>query len=146
DKAFEHLQKVFERDPDNITAHEKLKELHVAAGRTPDVVQELIWLAEATREQRPEDAAQYLREALDFEPTNTRARALLVEVTGGAAPPESLRPDIAEAVDVPGQPDSLEGEAAELGDEIEVEEPTHQVEPEAVVSDFDEEVSSAIEI
>jgi tetratricopeptide (TPR) repeat protein len=144
DKAFEHLQKVFDRDPGNVQAHEKLKELHVAAGRTSDAVQELLWLAEATREERAEDAAQYLREALDLEPTNARARALLDDVTGDAAAPEPLRPEIAEAVDeLPSMPETLDGEA---GDEIEVEEPTNQVEADDVVSEFEDEVSSAIEL
>jgi tetratricopeptide (TPR) repeat protein len=146
DKAFEHLQKVFDRDPGNVAAHEKLKELHVAAGRTTDAVQELVWLAEATRE-RSEDAAQYLREALDLEPTNTRARALLVEVTGEGEP-EALRSDIADAVAAPADLDAerLEAEHPEISDEIEVEEPTNQVEADAVISEFEEEVSSAIEL
>src|SRR5206468_11314797 len=80
DKAIEHLQQVFQRDPASVPGHEKLKDLYVQSGRTDEAVQELLWLAETAREARPEDAAQYVREALDLEPANAEVNSLLVEL------------------------------------------------------------------
>src|SRR5262249_2468185 len=94
------------------------------------------------------DAAQYLREALDLEPTNTRARALLVDITGGSAGIDApLRPEIADALgEQMAAPESLDAEVRELSDEIEVEEPTGQVDADRVVNECEEAVSSAIEL
>ncbi|HJZ86331.1 MAG TPA: tetratricopeptide repeat protein, partial [Polyangia bacterium] len=132
DKAIDHLQQVFDRDPGNLPGHEKLKDLYVQTGRAEEAVQELLWLADVSRDARPEDAAQYLREALDLEPTNARARALLVEVTGRDEPVP-----VNEAAQV------VHEELLPEDVGIEVEEPADQ----AGAHEFDQEDSSgAIEL
>jgi tetratricopeptide (TPR) repeat protein len=145
EKAIEHLSRIFERDPGNIAAHEKLKDLYVAGGRYNEAVDELVWLADTTRDTRPEDAAQYLREALDLDPTHGEARQLLVELTGSdTAPPqapETLEGGGLEAEEALAFPEPIEGvEMENVG--IEVEEPVGAV----ISGEFDEDVSSAIEL
>jgi tetratricopeptide (TPR) repeat protein len=75
-KAIDHLRRVFELDPRNLEAREKLKDIYVALNREADACAELYRLAEMTVSSNPSQAAAYLRELLSLDPTDQRARAL----------------------------------------------------------------------
>ncbi len=75
-KAIDHLQRVFELDPGNIEARERLKDIYVSADRTDDAVEELLVLAERVGAQDPERAEMYLSEAAGLDPHDDRPRQL----------------------------------------------------------------------
>jgi tetratricopeptide (TPR) repeat protein len=82
-KAIEHIQRVFELDPRNVEAREKLKALYLTVGKREEAVLELWALAEQSDAQR---RRRYLREILELEPDHARARQALGEEPSGAAP------------------------------------------------------------
>lgn len=86
-KAIDHLQRVFELDPHNVEARERLKDIFVSDGRLRDAVAELVTLAELVAPQDPARAADYLAEANGLAPGDADvaacARRLGVAVDGG---------------------------------------------------------------
>ncbi|MFI5289480.1 MAG: tetratricopeptide repeat protein, partial [Polyangia bacterium] len=75
-KAIEHVQRVFEHDPQHTEAREKLKALYLTVGKREEAVLELWALAEHAE---PGRQRRYLREILELEPTHAQAAALLGE-------------------------------------------------------------------
>jgi pilus assembly protein FimV len=68
DKALEHLKKVFAIAPTNLEAHEKAKDLFIAAGNTEAAGQELVTLVQLTVDADPERARGYLKELMGTAP------------------------------------------------------------------------------
>jgi tetratricopeptide (TPR) repeat protein len=97
-KAIEHVQRVFERHPDHLDAREKLKGLYLTIGKHEEAVVEL-WALAAQAE--PGRQRRYLREILEIDPHNKRAREQLglpmdapvdeiVRHGGASEPPEEI--------------------------------------------------------
>lgn len=85
-KAYEHLQRVFELDPHNVEAHEKLKDLYLAAGQMDHAAQELVTLTHLNLRRGRADAARiHLRALLGLAPGHPMAAQLAAEL-------ESLAP------------------------------------------------------
>jgi pilus assembly protein FimV len=101
DKAIEHLRRVFELDPVNVEARERLKDLLIAQGRRDEAVGELMQLAELSATYHRERAIGYLREILSahagHQPAMELARRLGVPLDGATAAAEPTRPGIATA-------------------------------------------------
>lgn len=68
DKAIEHLRRVFELDPVNVEARERLKEILLLQGRRDEALGELMQLAELTAGYNRARATGYLREILAMDP------------------------------------------------------------------------------
>lgn len=75
-KAIDHLRRVFDLDPENVEARERLKDILVGQGREEDAVRELIGLAELTAPANPQRAGGYVAEVLAIDPSNQPARDL----------------------------------------------------------------------
>lgn len=71
-KALDHIQRVFELDPQNVEARERLKEIYVSLSRHADAAGELVKLADLVAPQDPERATDYLIEAQLLDPGNAR--------------------------------------------------------------------------
>jgi tetratricopeptide (TPR) repeat protein len=68
-KAYEHLNKVFEQDPNNIEAHDKLKGLYLTAGQSDHAAHEMVTLVHlSARIGDSERARAYLQELLAYAP------------------------------------------------------------------------------
>ncbi|MEZ4362861.1 MAG: tetratricopeptide repeat protein [Kofleriaceae bacterium] len=63
-KAIEHLRKVFQYDPHNVEARERLKDILISQGREAEAESELFALAELVAAENPDRAEGYLRELL----------------------------------------------------------------------------------
>ncbi|MBI5481450.1 MAG: tetratricopeptide repeat protein, partial [Deltaproteobacteria bacterium] len=108
DKALEHVRRVFELDPGNLEAREKLKDLHLQLGDFPEAIAELLVLARATQAQRPADAMAYCRQVLELEADNEPAQNLLRRLQSQPAPaaasgvvaPPRAPPPLAPAADL----------------------------------------------
>lgn len=72
-KAVDHLRRVFALDPDNVEAHERLKEILLVQGREREAEAELLKLADLVAQDDPDRAEAYLRELLAINGTNTGA-------------------------------------------------------------------------
>ncbi|HOX45739.1 MAG TPA: tetratricopeptide repeat protein [Myxococcota bacterium] len=84
-KAYEHLQRVFERDPNNVEAHEKLKDLYVAAGQMDHAAQELATLAHLNMRRGRTDAARnHLRALLSIAPNHPIGLQLVAQLDAQA--------------------------------------------------------------
>ncbi len=68
-KAIDHLRRIFDLDPDNIEAHEQLKEILLNQGREREAIEELMRLASLTANRDPDSAEEYLRELLGLDGT-----------------------------------------------------------------------------
>ncbi|MEZ4364953.1 MAG: tetratricopeptide repeat protein [Kofleriaceae bacterium] len=92
-KAIDHLRRVFDLDPDNFEARERLKDVYLAQGREGDALDELMQLAESTAPVDVGRAVGYLREALavdaGYRPAHELARRhrLDLSVSEEEAPP-----------------------------------------------------------
>ena len=75
-KAIDHLRKVFDLDPHNLEARERLKDILVTQGRAAEAVQELLRMAEQMGPIEPERAEVYLREMIRIAPDDGRAAEL----------------------------------------------------------------------
>ncbi len=70
-KAYDHINNVFEIDPNNIEAHDKLKELYLTAGQNDHAAQELVTLVHlCALASRAADARTYLRSLLTLDPAH----------------------------------------------------------------------------
>ncbi len=114
EKASTHLQRIFEYDPVNVEARERLKEIFVLQGRREDAVIELMQLAELVATYTPERAIGYLREVLQLVPHHqpaiemaTRLGVTLdvdargnVTVDGALSAEDSYHDDSVEFIDI----------------------------------------------
>jgi tetratricopeptide (TPR) repeat protein len=104
-KAFEHLNRVFQLDSSNIEAHVKLKDLYLAADEMERAAQELLTLARLfLHHGQAEQARDHIRSLLTIFPGHNEGLAFARELEGEA--PVSAVPD------PPDSPDSEEEEAA----------------------------------
>jgi tetratricopeptide (TPR) repeat protein len=99
DKAIEHLQKVFELDPINVEAREKLKDLYLQLGEFERAVAELLTLSALFADSDAEAAKYYLHQVLDIAPDHPEALDRLQHVGGGYAAQGEAAPQ-AEASDL----------------------------------------------
>jgi pilus assembly protein FimV len=72
-KAVDHLRRVFGLDPENVEAHERLKDIFIGQGREQEAEVELLKLAELVAPGDPDRAEQYLQELLAMNGTHTGA-------------------------------------------------------------------------
>ena len=72
-KAVDHLRRVFGLDPENVEAHERLKDIFLGQGREQEAELELLKLAELVAASDPDRAEQYLQELLGMNGTHTGA-------------------------------------------------------------------------
>ncbi|MDQ3340392.1 MAG: tetratricopeptide repeat protein [Myxococcota bacterium] len=72
-KAVDHLRRVFGLDPENVEAHERLKDIFISQGREQEAEVELLKLAELVAPSDPDRAEQYLQELLAMNGTHTGA-------------------------------------------------------------------------
>ena len=72
-KAVDHLRRVFTLDPENVEAHERLKDIFISQGREQEAEVELLKLAELIAPSDPDRAEQYLQELLAMNGTHTGA-------------------------------------------------------------------------
>ncbi len=82
DKAVEHLEQVFEQDPYNAGVRLKLRDLYVQMGQFPRAARELVVLAQHLVNTDRRLAADLLNEAMELDPENAQAHALLAAVEG----------------------------------------------------------------
>jgi len=84
-KAFDHLSKIFQLDPNNIEAHEKLKDIYISADQTDHAAQELLTLAHLNNQLgRLEEARSHIRALLTIFPDHGEGLALANEIDGQA--------------------------------------------------------------
>ncbi|MBN2494819.1 MAG: tetratricopeptide repeat protein [Deltaproteobacteria bacterium] len=80
-KAFEHLNRVFEMDPGNIEAHTKLKDLYLAANQVDHAAQELHTLAHLYLRMGKEGAArESVQSLLSLMPGHPEGTALAAQL------------------------------------------------------------------
>jgi pilus assembly protein FimV len=72
-KAVDHLRRVFGLDPENVEAHERLKDIFISQGREQEAEVELLKLAELVAPSDPDRAETYLQELLAMNGTHTGA-------------------------------------------------------------------------
>jgi len=72
-KAVDHLRRVFSLDPENVEAHERLKDIFMGQGREQEAEGELLKLAELVAPGDPDRAEAYLHELLAMNGTHTGA-------------------------------------------------------------------------
>ncbi len=110
-KAIDHLKRVFDLDPGNVEARERLKEIYVSQGREADAIEELLHLAEMAAPTDADRAEQYLREILAMDGTCAAAHELArrhrLDLAGG--PDVEIIEDYSDAIEL--DPDSLESGA-----------------------------------
>ena len=82
DKSVDHLSQVFDHDPGNVEVRLKLRDLFVQMGQFPRAAKELVSLANHLVNQDRPMAANLLNEALELDPENVQAHALLAAVEG----------------------------------------------------------------
>jgi tetratricopeptide (TPR) repeat protein len=75
-KAVDHLGKVFQLDPQNREAHERLKDILLQQGRVDEAVASLCRMAEQCAAADPDRAEGYLREVVRVDPNSGRALEL----------------------------------------------------------------------
>ena len=85
DHAMERLQRAFEIDPHNVEGLLKLKTLSLDQQKEAEAVDALLRLAEATRESDPQQAMEYLGEALQLHPNHPDATQRMRALSSGMA-------------------------------------------------------------
>jgi tetratricopeptide (TPR) repeat protein len=80
DKTIAQLDRILDMDPQCEEARVKLKNLHLKNDNQPEAMMQLFMLAELKKEDGPEQAVAYLREALELDPNNEGALAALHEL------------------------------------------------------------------
>ncbi len=102
--AVSALLGVLDLDPDHVSAHERLKDIYLAADRRVDAVKELLWLSNAFESQSLDRALHFAEAAFELAPkseaTRRRLRVLGAPIPGegsaAAKPPERPRYDTAD--------------------------------------------------
>jgi tetratricopeptide (TPR) repeat protein len=88
--AVSALQGVLELDANHVNAHERLKDIYLAADRRVDAVKELLWLSNAFESQSLDRALHFAEAAFELAPkseaTRRRLRALGAPIPGEQAP------------------------------------------------------------
>jgi tetratricopeptide (TPR) repeat protein len=92
DRAIDHLRRVFELQPHDLAAREKLSDVLAQLGRRPEAAAELMHMARYLADSDRAAAVKLARRALELDPSAEQARAL---VEGGA--PASASPSSAAA-------------------------------------------------
>ena len=82
-KVIDQLQQVLEIDPGHVEARERLKDAYLDQGRISDAIQELHALADLLEADKSQVALLYVRQILELDPDDDRARA---KMEGTAAP------------------------------------------------------------
>jgi pilus assembly protein FimV len=85
--ALSALSSVLELEPNHVAAHERLKDIYLAADRRVDAVKELLWLSNACEELNFDRAVHYARAAFDLAPRSEATRRKL-SALGVATPDE----------------------------------------------------------
>jgi tetratricopeptide (TPR) repeat protein len=75
-KAIEHLRRVFDLDPDNMEARERLKDILLGQGRQREAISQLVHLATLIAPRDPERAERYLRDVIALEPDHSEAHSV----------------------------------------------------------------------
>ena len=109
--AVSALQGVLELEPNHMAAHERLKDIYLAADRRVDAVKELLWLSTAWEPQSLDRAVHFAEAAFELAPksdaTKRRLSALRIPLPGEApkrqGAPAARRP-----------PDSIDAELDEM--------------------------------
>jgi tetratricopeptide (TPR) repeat protein len=136
-KAIEHLKKVFEIDPRNSEAREKLKDVYIALGRNAEAATELVRLAEQAAPGNPHKASAYLRELFAIAPGDARGQAVVTryrlevdtDMSGGDVEVEAEL--------------EVESAAPELTDEADIEVERNLSGPVEIDADMDLAVSAS---
>ena len=97
ERASDHLRRVFEVDPDNLNARERLAAVLVQLGRKTEAVEQLGLLAEGLLLSDPTAAEKHLRRALDLEPSAIGAKAILESLQRGVSAGAGATGDEAES-------------------------------------------------
>jgi len=155
-KALEHLNRIFQLDPSNIEAHEKLKDLYLAADEMEHAAQELLTLARlVSRHGQTERARSYIRSLLTIFPGHNEGMAFARELEGEApvAAADEAADDFAPAMD-PDAPDVIlmDSDAtvevgefdASLDEDVPIDEVPIDVDEDLVVEPDDEEAATMI--
>ncbi len=127
DKAISQLNRILDIDPQSLGARQRLKDLYLKNDEVTEALVHLLMLAEFAKEVDPREAAGYLREALQLDPHNERAREELqllesrVGEAGGEREKQALAPEDEEIIFVD------DGDADEPEDEPEDEVITEEV-------------------
>ena len=96
-KALEHLNRIFQLDPNNIEAHEKLKDLYLAADEMEHAAQELLTLARLVSQLgQTEQARGYIRSLLTIFPGHNEGMAFARELDGEAPVAAASEPELEE--------------------------------------------------
>jgi len=100
-KAIDHLRRVFELDPKNVEARERLKDIFITQGREDDALNELMTLAEQAGATDPDRSEMYISEVLSIDGTHQPAfdlaRRFHLDVTSG---PEVEIVDDSDAIEI----------------------------------------------
>jgi tetratricopeptide (TPR) repeat protein len=156
-KALEHLNRIFQLDPNNIEAHEKLKDLYLAADEMEHAAQELLTLARLVSQHgQTEQARSYIRSLLTIFPGHNEGMAFARELEGEApvaAAEEAVADDFSPAMD-PDAPDVIlmDSDAtvevgefdASLDEDVPIDEVPIDVDEDLVVETDDEEAATMI--
>ena len=90
--AVSALQGVLELEPDHTAAHERLKDIYLAADRRVDAVKELLWLSSSCEADNHDRAVHYAEAAFELAPKSEATRRRLTAL-GIALPGEArVRP------------------------------------------------------
>ena len=121
DRAIAHLGKVLELDAENLDAHERLKDVYLALGRTPEATLELVRLVELAAFAGGDQVDAYLAELAALDPESAEALARRIGRSASAEEfavvPASFdaRPVSIDSVDVVIEPPSVDVAARVLG-------------------------------
>ena len=137
DHAMERLQKVFELDPHNVEGLEKLKTLSLEQQKDSDAVGALLRLAEATRESDPQQAMEYLGEALQLHPNHPEATERMRALSSGMAVELASREPEPAAPAVQDDFGDLDLDGIDFDDDFAVEEAPAQSREEVGAVDFE---------
>ncbi len=113
DRAIAHLEQIFEFDPYNIDARERLKEVLLETGDQEGALEQLFVLCEAFRDSQPEGSVYYLHEILRIDKSNQRARQMIANL-GGIMPEDMDAP----SEDLDEQDEELPLEEAEVATNV----------------------------
>jgi tetratricopeptide (TPR) repeat protein len=98
ERAADHLQRVFERVPSHLGAHERLAAVLVQLGRNVEAAREYETLAQQVLSTNPSSAVGFARKALELNPSARRADEVLRMLSGASPtilPMSSVIPSVA---------------------------------------------------
>ncbi len=88
ERALDHLEKIYEFDPYNIDARELNKDVLLEMNKREEALEHLFLLADVFKDTQPEGSVYYLHEILRVDPTNLRAKNMIIDL--GGIMPEGL--------------------------------------------------------